>query len=117
MLDSMHLSGTVPFRAEFREPWSVTTPDSCHLAQALPFHTEHIIPFHVIASGRCRIEITDRELIWLNEGDAVLLPHGDSHRLGGRQIVETLPIAQLRPAAPFATLQSSNMVARGMPPA
>lgn len=99
MLDSMHLAGTVLFRAAFREPWSIMTPDSCHLAQALPFRTEHIIPFHVMASGGCWIEMPDSKPIWLSEGDAVLLPYGDSHRLGGRQATETLPIAELLPAS------------------
>jgi AraC family transcriptional regulator, alkane utilization regulator len=102
MLDSMHLTGTVLFRAGFREPWSVTTPESCDLAQALPFRTEHIIPFHVIASGGCWIEMPGHEPIWLSEGDAVLLPYGDSHRLSGRQTTEALPIAELLPEAPWS---------------
>jgi AraC family transcriptional regulator, alkane utilization regulator len=51
LLGGMHLSGMVLFRAEFRSPWSVVTPEGCHLAKVLPFHTEHIIPFHIIAAG------------------------------------------------------------------
>jgi len=43
LLGSMHLVGTVLFRAEFREPWSVVTPDCHELARVLPVRTEHII--------------------------------------------------------------------------
>jgi AraC-like DNA-binding protein len=99
LLDTMRVTGTVLFRAEFYEPWSVATPDSCQLAQVLPFRTEHIIPFHVIASGGCYLEMRDREPVWLNEGDAVLLPYGDSHRLSGREMAAVpVPVSQLLPS-------------------
>ena len=37
VLSSMHLVGMVLFLAEFREPWSVITPDCHQLARGLPF--------------------------------------------------------------------------------
>jgi len=102
LLDSMHLSGMVLFRAEFRSPWSVMTPNSHQLAQVLPFHTEHIIPFHIVAAGGCWLELPERESIWLNEGGAVLLPYGDSHRLGGKISATTVPVGQLLPRPPWS---------------
>jgi len=104
LLGSMHVAGMVLFRAEFREPWSVITPDSCQLARVLPFRTEHIIPFHIIGSGGCRLELPDRDPVWLNEGDAVLLPYGDSHRLGGRDASDSVPVGQLMPRPPWDDL-------------
>jgi AraC-like DNA-binding protein len=104
LLDSMHLAGMVLFRAEFREPWSVMTPDSGQLARVLPFRTEHIIPFHVIASGGCWIEMREGEPAWLSEGDAVLLPYGDRHRLSGREAVAPIPVGQLLPNPPWADI-------------
>lgn len=101
LLGSMHLAGMVLFRAEFAEPWSVVTPDSRQLARVLPFRTEHIIPFHVIARGGCWLELPEREPVWLGEGDAVLLPYGDSHRLGGRESAATVPVGQLLPRPPW----------------
>ena len=101
LLDSMHLSGVVLFQAEFREPWSVTTPESCQLAQVLPFRTEHIIPFHIIASGGCWLKMHEREPIWLREGGAVLLPYGDSHNLSGQETVTPVPIGGLLPTPPW----------------
>lgn len=101
VLDTMHLSGTVLFRAEFHEPWSVATPDSCQLAQTLPFRTEHLIPFHVIAGGGCWMEMKDREPVWLKAGDAVLLPYGDRHDLRGEAAATNVPIGPLLPRPPW----------------
>ena len=101
LLDSMRLSGMVLFRAEFHEPWSVMTPDSGQLAQVLPFRTEHIIPFHVVASGGCWMELPEGEPVWLSAGDALLLPYGDRHRLGGREAAATIPVGQLLPPPPW----------------
>jgi AraC family transcriptional regulator, alkane utilization regulator len=104
LLDTMHLSGTVLFRAEFDEPWSVTTPDCHQLARMLPFHAEHIIPFHVIAAGGCTMEMTGCRPVWLGEGDAVMLPYGDAHLLSGRQKTAPVPVGTLLPAPPWSDI-------------
>ncbi|EWS54018.1 MULTISPECIES: AraC family transcriptional regulator [unclassified Methylibium] len=101
LLGSMHLAGMVLFRAAFREPWSVLTPGSAQLARVLPFRTEHIVPFHVIATGRCRLALPGREPVWLREGDAVLLPYGDSHRLEGLEETAPVQVGQLLPCQPW----------------
>lgn len=101
LLGSMHLSGAVFLRAEFGEPWSLLTPDACHLARMLPFRTEHIIPFHLVAQGGCRLELPNREPVWLDEGDAVLLPYGDAHTLAGRETAAAVPVGPLLPSPPW----------------
>ncbi len=104
LLDIMRVSGTVLFRAEFREPWSVEAPESCELARVLPFRSEHIIPFHVLASGGCYLGMRNRERIWLTEGDAVLFPYGDGHLLSGRDEAAPVHVAQLLPRPPWSEL-------------
>lgn len=101
LLGGMHLSGMVLFRAEFREPWCVITPDARQLAKVLPFRTEHIIPFHVIACGGCWLEMPEQGAVWLKEGDAVLLPYGHSHYLKGRQAADAVPVGRLLPLPPW----------------
>ncbi|MGH8456829.1 MAG: cupin domain-containing protein, partial [Stenotrophobium sp.] len=100
LLGTMHLAGMVMFRAEFREPWSVMTPGTQRLAQVLPFRTEHIIPFHVIATGGCWLQMPEQEPVWLNEGDAVLMPYGTSHLLSGKEAAASVPLGQLLPRPP-----------------
>ncbi len=104
LLSSMHLVGSVLFRAEFREPWSVITPDCHELAQVLLSRTEHIIPFHVVASGGCWLELPEREPVWLDDGDAVLLPYGQSHCLRGQDVADSVQVAQLLPRPPWGDI-------------
>lgn len=102
LLGGMRLSGVVLFRAEFREPWSVVAPESRRLAEILPFHTERVIPFHVVASGACWIEMAESVRVWLKEGDVVCIPFGGSHRLGGREPAESVPVETLLPNPPWS---------------
>jgi AraC-like DNA-binding protein len=103
LLESMHVTGMVLFRAEFREPWSVTSVDSGQLAAMLSLGSSRVIPFHIIGSGGCRIDLPDREQpLWLNGGDAVMLPYGGLHRLSGRDATAPVHIGQLLPQLPWA---------------
>ncbi len=101
LLGSMRLSGTVLFRAEFREPWSIVTPEGYKIARWLPVRAKRVIPFHVVAEGACSLVLPGDEPVWLAEGDAVLLPHGDSHRLGGREAAAPMEIGELLPPLPW----------------
>lgn len=104
LLGAMHLAGMVLFRGQFTEPWSVTAPDSAQLAQVLPFRTEHMIPFHLVAAGGCWLEMADGAPVWLSEGDAVLLPYGDAHRLAGRDPAAPVQVGQLLPRPPWSDI-------------
>lgn len=106
LLGSMHLAGVVLFRAEFREPWWLIAPASGQLAKLLPFRTEHIIPFHIVAEGGCWLEIRDGHRIWLEAGDAVLMPYGDGHNLFGHEKSDRgLSPGQLLPPPPWPDIQ------------
>lgn len=101
LLGSMHLSGAVFLRAEFSEAWSILTPDGCQLARMLSLRGERTIPFHIVAQGGCRLEMEGSHAVWLEEGDAVLLPYGHAHGLGGRERVAAVPIGTLVPPPPW----------------
>ncbi len=101
LLGRMHLSGVVLFSTEFREPWGLVSPAAGELSRMLPFRTEHITPFHIIAEGGCWLALQGRERVWLQAGDAVLLPYGDAHVLHGREAACSVPAAELLPAPPW----------------
>ena len=101
LLESMHVTGMVLFRAEFREPWSVTSADSGQLAAMLSLGSSRVIPFHIIGAGGCRLDLPEHESLWLDSGDAVLLPYGGVHRLGGRDATAPVHIGQLLPQLPW----------------
>jgi AraC-like DNA-binding protein len=101
LLGSMRLAGMVLFRAHFREPWLVETPSCQQLARMLPFCTERLIPFHIVATGGCWLELPAAGRAWLGEGDAVLIPYGDTHRLGGREPAAPVHIGGMLPRPPW----------------
>ena len=110
LLGSMHLAGVVLFRAEFREPWWLIAPASCQLAKLLPFRTEHIIPFHIVAEGGCWLEVKDRERIWLDAGDAILMPYGDGHDLfGDKKADQGVSPGQMLPPPPWSDIQVARL--------
>jgi hypothetical protein len=94
LLGRMHLSGVVLFSTEFREPWGLVSPAACELSRMLTFRTEHIIPFSWL-------ELKDSEPVWLEAGDAVLLPYGDIHVLHGRDAAVAVPAEELLPPPPW----------------
>lgn len=104
LLSTVHLSGAVLFRAEFHEPWAIAVCDGTRLARAVPFRTEHVIPFHVIARGSCWLEVRGQRT-WLAAGQAILLPYGDSHILGGRESAPIVPDSSVLPAPPWDGVQ------------
>lgn len=102
LLDDMHLAGMVLFRAELTEPWAMMTPDAPEMARVLPFPTEHIVPFHLIAEGGSWLEMDSSTPRWLANGDAMLLPYGDEHRLRGRKDADYVPLGALLPPPPWS---------------
>jgi AraC-like DNA-binding protein len=104
MLSGMHLSASVLFCAEFREPWSILAPEGCDLSKLLPIRAEHVIPFHIVASGGCWLRLEAEPPVWLAEGDAVLLPHGDAHGLYGRESAAAVEVGRLLPPPPWADI-------------
>lgn len=105
LLGSMHLSGAVFLRADFREPWSILTPDACLLARMLSLRSERTIPFHIVALGGCWLEMEGHPALWLEAGDAVLLPYGDAHTLRGHDPAHTVPVGTLVPSPPWDGIQ------------
>lgn len=114
LLSGMHLAGMVLFRGDFREPWSVSAPAFAELAQALPMSPgQHLIPFHVIATGGCWLTLPGSQPLWLKRGDAVLLPYGDSHALGGRDATPAVGVGQLLPRPPWNEMPCVEHGGRG----
>lgn len=101
LLGRMHLSGAVLFSTEFHEPWGLVSPPACDLSRMLTFRTEHIVPFHIVAEGGCWLELREMAPVWLEAGDAVLLPYGDVHVLHGHEAARNVPAGELLPPPPW----------------
>jgi len=97
VLDGLRLTGAVFLRAEYTENWAYESLPVEDVASALVPDARRVTLFHVVASGRCWVEVDSGERHWASAGDVIVLPYGDSHRMGG------LNDAELVSAATFVT--------------
>ncbi len=97
VLDGLRLTGAVFLRAEYTENWAYESLPVEDVASALVPDARRVTLFHVVASGRCWVEVESGERHWASAGDVIVLPYGDSHRMGG------LNDAELVSAATFVT--------------
>ncbi len=68
LLQAVHVASTLFCRAEMRGAWGFSV------------EARDMIAFHLVVSGRCCLEVPGVDgLRWIEQGDLVLLPHGDSH--------------------------------------
>ena len=71
VLGALRLKGSLYFSTEFRPPWGLRVPSFRRVAR-----------FHLVVRGGCWVRIVPTDdLIWLESGDLVLIPHGAEHVL------------------------------------
>jgi AraC-like DNA-binding protein len=101
VLRLVRLNGAVFLDAQFSAPWNVQSPPSKVLAAAMLPEAEHLIEYHLIVEGSCYIRLQDGEPVHLEEGDVVMLPHGEAHRMSSQPRFDT-PLATESVAFPRA---------------
>jgi AraC-like DNA-binding protein len=104
-LARLRLDGAIFFRSEFTEGWSYESPAAAdELANTLRPGARRLIIFHIVAGGSCWISLADGERLWANEGDVIVLPYGEPHRMGGVEPATCVPIFSLLAPPPWDTL-------------
>lgn len=103
-LAGVRLEGAIFLRAEYTEGWSYGSPEPADLASLLRPGRQRLVLFHIVASGRCWINVGDGERYWAERGDVIVLPYGDTHRMGGVAEAECVPIASLLAPPPWTEL-------------
>jgi AraC-like DNA-binding protein len=81
LLQSTRLAGGVFLDAEFTAPWCVfsgVTAEDCAPFVSGP---ANIISYHYICEGRMVLELDGHEPVAVENGEVVLLPHNEAHRL------------------------------------
>jgi AraC-like DNA-binding protein len=104
-LGRLRLDGAIFFRSEFTEGWAYESPPAAgELAQTLHPGAKRLIIFHIVAKGTCWISFHEGERHWAREGDVIVLPYGDPHRMGGEELATSVPIFSLLDPPPWTTL-------------
>lgn len=71
ILTNLSMRGTLYFRTSFTKPWGVAVPDYQNVAR-----------FHFAHRGGCLVSVEgEDEPISLEQGDLIIIPHGNSHEL------------------------------------
>ena len=82
VLAAVHLSGSVFFNVTAKSPWVAEAPPAARIAPQVAPGAQHAIEYHVVTAGSCWISLVGdnaTEPVKLNEGDIVVVPHGDPH--------------------------------------
>ena len=82
VLAAVHLSGSIFFEVTAKSPWVAEAPSAARIAPQVAPGAQHAIEYHVVTAGSCWISLVGdnaTEPVKLNEGDIVVVPHGDPH--------------------------------------
>jgi AraC-like DNA-binding protein len=100
-LDRLRLSGAIFLRAEYTEGWAFESMPVADLARVLAPGRRRVVLFHVVARGRCWVATDDGVKHWAEAGDVIVLPYGDTHRMGGASDAVLVDAATLVSAPPW----------------
>jgi AraC-like DNA-binding protein len=89
----LRVQGAIFLTGLYSESWAYESVPVEDLAAMLIPGADRVILFHVIASGRCWIATEGSEKHWASAGDVIVLPYGDSHRMGGAAETSVLAAA------------------------
>lgn len=103
-LDRLHLQGAIFLRGEYTEAWAYQSLPRDDAVAILAPGARRVVLFHVIADGRCWIEVDGGRRLWAQQGDVIVLPYGDAHRMGGREAASCVPVGTLIEAPPWRSM-------------
>jgi AraC-like DNA-binding protein len=79
VLRAVRLTGAVFFRVDARSPWVIEMPDTSALASVIFPRAQHVISYHVVTRGTCSGALFGDAAVRLEEGDVLVVPHGDPY--------------------------------------
>jgi AraC-like DNA-binding protein len=82
-LGRLRLEGAIFLRGVYSEAWAYESVPGADAAAILAPGAPRVILFHLVASGRTWVEIDGEERVYAAAGDVIVLPYGDTHRMGG----------------------------------
>ena len=100
-LSTLRLEGAIFLRGEYSEAWAYESMPSQDAAAVLAPDAARVVLFHVVASGRCWVETDVGDRHWAGEGDVIVFPYNDQHRMGGTAPADTVSIATLIDPPPW----------------
>ncbi len=82
VLRMIRLHGALFLHASFGEPWCVEVPQRAVMAQLLQPGARRLAICHLVTEGGCWVRRDAGGPVLAQQGDVIVLPHGDAHWLG-----------------------------------
>jgi AraC-like DNA-binding protein len=95
MLRVVGLTGGVFLDAEFTAPWVVQGKVGPELCASFGTQPRELVCFHYVAEGGFELRVGDEAPVEVRAGQAVMLPHNDTHVFGSRMDLQPLGVETL----------------------
>jgi AraC-like DNA-binding protein len=103
-LGKLRLRGAIFLSGEYTEGWAYESVPGADLAALLVPGASRVVLMHVVATGRCWTQVGDGDRLWAEAGDVIVLPYGDTHRMGGVEDAELVQIGTLVQPPPWTQM-------------
>ncbi|RJS46817.1 AraC family transcriptional regulator [Nocardioides cavernaquae] len=103
-LARLRLDGAIFLRGVYSEAWAYESVPGADASALLAPGAPRVILFHVVASGRAWIEVDGEERLYAGAGDVIVLPYGDTHRMGGSGAATCTPLGTLIAPPPWSEM-------------
>lgn len=115
MLRAIRVDSAIYLHGLFSEPWCMATPEMKELAPIFQSPSQHIIIYHFLCEGRAYCAVEEDEPVALSEGEIVVLPHGNRHKMGGGVCATPVDAAAALPGVLAKGLELITMGGGGPP--
>lgn len=113
----VRLSGAVFLRIGLATPWLVDSEPPQLIAQYFNLPSDCLALFHVLTRGECWFHVPGYAPVELHAGDAILMPHGESHTVSSEasSALTPTPMRAIMPPLPLDDLEMIERVNPGAP--
>jgi len=113
LLNSVHISGSVLFHAEFGDPFAYASPNSEQYASMLVPQARRLMIFHLVLEGTCLARCAEGATVEVEAGNIIMLPRGDALVLADDQNTPTVPIFTCLPPFPWTSAPDLRLGGEG----
>jgi AraC-like DNA-binding protein len=103
-LGRLRLDGAIFLRGVYSEAWAYESVPGADASALLAPGAPRVILFHVVANGRTWVEVDGEERLYAGAGDVIVLPYGDTHRMGGSAAAPCTPLGTLIAPPPWVEM-------------
>lgn len=114
-LGRLRLDGAIFLRGVYSEAWAYESVPGTDAAALLAPGAPRVVLFHVVARGRAWVEVDGGERLYAGAGDVIVLPYGDTHRMGGSGAAPCTPLATLISPPPWEAMPVVRLGGGGAP--